>query len=59
MGIEVAGLFGLIWLIIIIWAIIKTAQSSAGLVPKILWILILLVFPIIGLILWLLLGPKG
>ncbi len=59
MGIEVAGLFGLIWLIIIICAIIKTAQSSAGLVPKILWILILLVFPIIGLILWLLLGPKG
>jgi len=59
MGIEVAGIFGLIWLIIIIWAIIKTAQSPAGLVPKILWILILLAFPIIGLILWLLLGPKG
>jgi hypothetical protein len=58
MGIEVAGLLGLIWLIIVIWAIIKTAQSSAGPVPKILWILILLVFPVIGLILWLLLGPK-
>ncbi len=36
MGIEIAGLFGLIWLIIVIWAIIKTAQSPAGPVPKIL-----------------------
>ena len=57
--IEIAGLFGLIWLIIIIWAIIKTAQSPAGFVPKLLWILILLVFPVIGLILWLFLGPKA
>jgi hypothetical protein len=59
MGIEVAGIFGLIWLIIVIWAIVKTAQSSAGPVAKILWILILLFFPLVGLIVWLLLGPKG
>ncbi len=58
MGIEVAGLLGLIWLIIVIWAIIKTAQSSAGPVAKVLWILILLLFPLVGLIIWLLLGPK-
>lgn len=58
MGIEVAGILGLIWLIIVIWAIIKTAQSSAGPVAKILWILILLFFPVVGLIIWLLLGPK-
>jgi len=57
-GIEVAGLLGLIWLIIVIWAIIKTAQSAAGPVAKVLWILILLFFPLLGLILWLLLGPK-
>lgn len=59
MGMEVAGLLGLIWLVIVIWAIVKTAQSPAGMVPKVLWILILLFFPVIGLILWLLLGPKG
>lgn len=58
MGIEVAGLLGLIWLIIVIWAVIKTAQSHAGPVAKVLWILILLFFPLIGLIIWLLLGPK-
>lgn len=58
MGIEV-GLLGLIWLIIVVWAIIKTASSRVGMVPKILWILILLFFPVIGLLFWLFLGPKG
>jgi hypothetical protein len=58
MGIEVGGILGLIWLIIVIWAIIKVAQSGAGGVAKILWILILLFLPVLGLILWLLLGPK-
>ncbi|GAA0563675.1 PLDc N-terminal domain-containing protein [Halomonas salifodinae] len=47
MGIEVAGLFGLIWLIIVIWAIVKVAKSGAGPVVKLLWILILLFFPLI------------
>lgn len=59
MGIEVGGLLGLIWLIIVIWAVVKVAKSSAGPIAKLLWILILLIFPVVGLIIWLLLGPKG
>jgi len=59
MSVEVGGLLGLIWLVIIIWAIIKCAQSNAGPVAKILWILLLLFMPLLGLILWLLLGPKS
>jgi hypothetical protein len=58
MEILILGPLGLLWLIIVIWAIIKTAQSAAGPVGKFLWILILLFFPILGFILWLLLGPK-
>lgn len=58
MGIEVTGLLGVIWLLIIIWAIVKVAQSPAGGITKLLWILLLLFVPVIGLILWLLLGPK-
>lgn len=58
MGIEITGILGLVWLLIIIWAIIRTAQSSAGPVVKVLWILILLFLPLLGLIAWLLLGPK-
>lgn len=58
MSIEVGGLFGLILLICVIYGILKTAQSGAGTGSKVLWILILLLIPFIGFILWLLLGPK-
>ncbi len=58
MGIEVSGLLGLIWLIIIIWAVIRVAQSSATPLAKALWIVLLLFLPLLGLILWLLFGPK-
>jgi|UPI000402F9A5 hypothetical protein len=58
-GLEVGGLFGLIWLIIILWAIIKVAQSNAGALAKAIWIVVLLFLPLIGLIAWLLFGPKG
>ncbi|MBF58220.1 PLDc N-terminal domain-containing protein [Halomonas sp. FeN2] len=59
MGIEVGGLLGLIWLIIVIWAIVKVAKSGAGSLGKLIWILVLLFFPLVGLIAWFLFGPKG
>ncbi len=58
MGIEVGGIVGIIWLIIIIWAIIRTAQSTASPLAKAIWIVVLLIFPLLGLIAWLLFGPK-
>ncbi len=39
MGIEVGGLLGLIWLIIVVWAIVKVAKSSASGLAKLLWII--------------------
>lgn len=59
MGIEVGGILGFIWLLIIIWAIVQVAQSRAGSLAKLLWILLLLFIPLLGFILWLLLGPKA
>lgn len=59
MGIEVGGLFGLILLILIIWAIVSTVQSHAGTGEKVLWIVVLLVIPLFGFLLWLIFGPKG
>lgn len=53
------GLLGLIILILDIYAIIKVVQSSASVGMKALWIVIILFLPIIGLILWWFLGPKG
>jgi len=59
MGLEVGGLLGIIWLIIVIWAVIKCAQSPAGPLAKAIWMVVILVFPVIGLLIWLLFGPKG
>ncbi|MBN2700768.1 MAG: PLDc N-terminal domain-containing protein [Methylothermaceae bacterium] len=59
MGIEVGGLLGLVLLILDVWAIIKVIQSSADIGIKVLWVVIILVLPVIGLVLWFFLGPKG
>ena len=58
MGIEVGGLFGLLVLIINVWAIIRVVGSSAGTGKKVLWVVLILLLPVLGVILWFLLGPK-
>jgi hypothetical protein len=55
---EVGGLFGLLILIADVWAIVKTVQSSASTGSKVLWVVVILVLPILGVILWFLLGPR-
>ena len=58
MGIEVGGIFGLLILIADIWAIVNIAQSSASTGNKVLWIVVVLVLPVLGVILWFLFGPR-
>lgn len=58
MGIEVGGLLGLIILVFDIYAIIKILNSGASTGTKVLWVLIILILPVVGLLLWLLFGPK-
>ncbi|MBO9422091.1 PLDc_N domain-containing protein [Labrenzia sp. R4_2] len=53
------GLLGLLVLIANIYAIIKIIQSGASTGGKILWILGILIFPVVGFIVWLLAGPRG
>jgi hypothetical protein len=59
MSIEVTtgGLLGLLHLILIVYAIVKIVQSSAGTGSKVLWIVVILLLPVLGLILWFLFGP--
>ncbi len=57
-GLEIGGIFGLLILIADVWAIIKIFQSNATTGSKVLWIVIILLLPIVGLILWYLMGPK-
>ena len=51
------GIFGIIVLIADIYAILQIVQSSASDVKKALWIAIVLVLPIVGVILWYVMGP--
>jgi len=52
------GLFGLLVLIGDIWAIINILQSSADNTKKLLWIVVVVLLPLLGLILWFFLGPR-
>jgi len=58
MGLEVGGIFGLLILIAYVWAIIRIAQSGAAPGYKALWIVLVLVLPVLGFIIWLLFGPR-
>lgn len=51
------GLMGLIILIADIYAIIQVLGSGASTGTKLLWILLILFLPVVGLIIWLLAGP--
>jgi hypothetical protein len=59
MGLETSGIVGLLILIADVWAIIHIAQSRSAPGNKALWIVLVLVLPILGLILWLVLGPRA
>lgn len=53
------SVIGLLILILDIFAIIKIIQSSASGLEKILWILAVLIFPVVGMIVWFFAGPGG
>jgi hypothetical protein len=59
MGVEVGGLLGLIILIADVWAIVKIVQSGASTGAKVVWIVLILLLPVLGLLLWLVAGPKS
>jgi hypothetical protein len=52
------GLWGLLILAGDIWAIINIFQSSVSNEKKLLWTLVVLLLPVLGLILWFVLGPR-
>ena len=53
------GFIGLLILIGDVWAIINIFQSSASNEKKLLWTVVVLLLPLLGLILWFFLGPRG
>ncbi len=59
MGSSFNGLVGLIILALDIWAIINVLKSGAETGKKILWVLLIVLLPVVGLIIWAILGPRG
>ncbi len=53
------GLLGLIILIADIYAIYQVLTSSTSTLSMILWTLGILLLPVVGLIVWLIAGPRG
>jgi hypothetical protein len=59
MGATFNGLFGLIVLALDIWAIFHVLKSAEEVGIKVLWILLIAIVPVLGLIIWAILGPRG
>lgn len=59
MNIQIGGFFGLLLLIADVWAIVSTVQSNASTGSKVLWIVLILLLPLVGLIIWFFAGPRG
>lgn len=56
---PVGGILGFIILVLDIWAIVSIIKSGQTTGVTVLWIIIILLLPVLGLILWFLLGPKA
>ena len=59
MGSTFNSLVALIIFVLDIWAIINVFKSSAGTGMKVLWVLLILLLPVLGLIIWAIAGPRG
>ncbi|MHA6161314.1 PLDc N-terminal domain-containing protein [Pseudomonas sichuanensis] len=59
MGSTFNGLVGLVILALDIWAVLNVLKSGAEVGIKVLWILLIVLLPVLGLIIWAIAGPRG
>jgi hypothetical protein len=52
------SLWGLLVLIADVWAIVNIMQSGADTAKKVIWTVVVIVLPVLGLILWFFFGPR-
>lgn len=53
------GIWALLVLAADVWAIIHILQSPAANEKKVIWVIVVLLLPLLGFILWYFLGPRG
>ncbi len=58
MGHGINGFWGLIILVLDIWAIISIIGSRETTGAKTVWVLVILFLPLVGFLIWLFAGPK-
>ena len=54
---DTGGILGIIVLILDVYAILQIVQSSEETIKKTLWIVLVVVLPVLGFIIWYLAGP--
>jgi hypothetical protein len=55
---EVGGILGVLVLLADVWAILNIFQSASSTGSKALWIVLVLVLPLLGVIIWYFAGPR-
>jgi hypothetical protein len=58
MSMQYGGFWGLLVLIADVWAIVSIMQSRASTEVKVLWVVIVVLLPVLGVVLWYFLGPR-
>ena len=56
---EYSGIWGLLVLIADIFAIVNIVQGRISNGKKVLWVLLVLLLPVLGFLIWLFAGPRG
>ncbi|HLD05723.1 MAG TPA: PLDc N-terminal domain-containing protein [Candidatus Nanoarchaeia archaeon] len=51
-------MIGILWLILFIWALFNTLTSHRSLGGKVLWIIICLIFPVVGVLIYFFFGRR-
>ncbi len=51
-------LLGLVIFILDVWAIINVIQSHESGIAKVIWTLVIIFLPVLGLIVWFFVGPR-
>ena len=59
MNFGYGGILGVLILIGDIWALINILQSSVENGKKLLWVVVVVLLPLVGLILWFFMGPRN
>lgn len=53
------GVLGFIIFVLDIWAIVSVVSSNRSVMNKVIWVIIILLLPVLGFILWALFGPRA